>query len=448
MAKATRATLRERWQDWLPQYLEHGVDGVLRAAAAEGIELSATNVKAYYWSKGIKRRELMRARKRAAQPSPAPEPDESTVADEVTRDLEFEGLRREIRIWKRKYEEATRRHSLEQTIAGLMRDYRQAMPIPKVSIPSRVPRTVRTKESLVLLLSDLHVGETVDAEQMHGVNKYDIDVFLARMELLADKIEEIAFDHLTGYEFEELVVLGLGDLVNGMLGAIHDELIVTQASDLMETVYGLAYVLVQFFARMRTRFARVRTYWAPGNHGRMTKKPMAKDAHINWDMVVPQIVSTFFAEDSGVEFNIPNSFFFVAEVRGQRILGFHGHQVRGFASIPWYGINRFVGSLAEVLADRDIRIDHVVMGHFHTEMIMDRVRGEVIASPCMKGADEYALSAGFKPVTAGQTLFGLHEEHGVTHRWRINLQQAYEPRGLFQWYPGGALGDLWKKAGR
>lgn len=68
MAKATRATLRERWQDWLPQYLEHGVDGVLRAAAAEGIELSATNVKAYYWSKGIKRRELMRARKRAAQP--------------------------------------------------------------------------------------------------------------------------------------------------------------------------------------------------------------------------------------------------------------------------------------------------------------------------------------------------------------------------------------------
>jgi hypothetical protein len=429
----------DRWDAWRELYVSEGIEAVVRKAAEEGYTLNPSTVKSAYWTRGIKRR---------SQRPPQDPQDQQDISAEVSRDLEVEALKREVRIWKRKYEELTKRQSLDQTIAQLMRDYRQSMPVPKIRESSRVPKQVRTRESLVLLLSDLHVGETVDAEQMHGVNRYDIDVFLARMELLADKIEEIAFDHLTGYEFDELVILGLGDLVNGMLGAIHDELIVTQATDLMETVYGLSYVLVQFIARMRQRFAAVRSVWAPGNHGRMTRRPTAKDSHINWDIVVPQIVSTFFDSSDGVDFTIPRSFFFVTEVRGQRILGFHGHQIRGFASIPWYGINRFVSSLTEVLQDRDLGIDHVVLGHFHNEMIMDRVSGEVIASPCLKGADEYTLSAGFKPVPAGQTLFGIHEEHGVTHRWRLNLQNAYEPRGDFSWFPGGSLGEVWKKVSR
>ncbi len=382
----------------------------------------------------------------------APEDDYELTDDDVARvvahERQLESLRREASTWKRKYEESIKGDSLDHTIADLMREYRQAMPIPKLKGgSSRTPKLVRTRESICLLLSDLHVGETVSGEAMHGINRYDIGVFMARMERLAELVEDICFDHLTGYEFEELVIYGLGDLVNGMFGAMHDELIVTQAADLMETVYGLAYVLVQFIARMRQRFARVRSKWAPGNHGRMSRKPWAKGASLNWDMVVPQIVSSFFAGDPTVEFDIPDSFFFVDEIRGQKVLGFHGHQVKGWSGIPWYGIKRFDENLTGALAKVGVDIDHIVMGHFHTEAIFDRVRGEIVSNPCIKGADEFTLSAGFRPAPAGQTMFGLHDEHGITHRWRLDLQNAYEPTGAFEWWPGGTLGGAMARVG-
>lgn len=678
---------------------------------------------------------------------PSEELTDEDVARVVTHERQLESLRREATTWKRKYEEAIKGDSLDHTIADLMREYRSAMPVPKLKgDSSRTPKLVRTKESICLLLSDLHVGETVSAEAMHGINRYDIDVFMARMERLAELVEDICFDHLTGYEFEELVIYGLGDLVNGMFGAMHDELIVTQAADLMETVYGLAYVLVQFMARMRRRFARVRSKWAPGNHGRMcfdtatelltrrgwllwyqieatdeigtlnpdthgfewqalenlhvfpfdgtlvsfantqvnlcvtgehdlytrltgsenrgyrypfakrkaaerrwgnrwrglgaatqwngtcedvvipgtklrpsyvitpspefaeflgwfvsegvagkgpndggriticqsqeknpkrydrivelitslgykpscsatyirfsdaplsawlktnfginshdkrvpqwlmdwpsdllrafvhgifeggghwltqtnghitttseqlsddlqqiaiklgwsstaskryvgefkgqgywgsarkvrfrtnpevamgvasqraycgtvwcpevenglvfvrrngqviasgnSRKPWAKGASLNWDMVVPQIVSSFFAGDATVEFDIPDSFFFVDEIRGQRVLGFHGHQVKGWSGIPWYGIKRFDENLTGALAKVGVDIDHIVMGHFHTEAIFDRVRGEIVANPCFVPGTPITMFGGVrKPIesiTAGE----------------------------------------------
>ena len=378
-------------------------------------------------------------------PAVTPDPDDATVAAEVAHERTVEGLKRENRILKRKYEEAVRAASLEDVVTGLIRDYREMMPTPKVRLDNREnTRKAEIDETICLLLTDLHVGETVDGDAMHGINRYDVGVFLARMERLYDRIVSICFGALKGYKFEELRIYCLGDLVNGMFGAMHDELIVTQASDLMETVYGTALVLVQFIARLLQYFERITVLAAPGNHGRMTRKPWAKGASMNWDMIVPQIASTKFSGSDRVTFRIPDSFFFVDEIRGQRILGLHGHQVKGWASIPWYGINRTVGNLTEVLSNEGMPIDHVVMGHFHTEAIFDRVGGEVIAGPCLKGADEYTLSAGFKPAPAGQTLFGLHGTHGVTHRWRIDVQDAYEPKGEFNWWPGGTLGDAWK----
>lgn len=375
------------------------------------------------------------------------------IAEIAKHDKALHAARAEARTWKRKYEAAIKETSLEETISELVREY-QGQLVSAVAFPGAVTgeprpaRLVNARESMCLILSDLHVGETVTGEAMHGINRYDIDVFLARMERLADTVESICFDNLTGYEFEELVIYGVGDLVNGMYGAMHDELIITQASSLMETVYGLAYVLVQFLARMRRSFAKVRTCWAPGNHGRMSRKPMAKMQEMNWDMIVPQIVSTFFDANSGVLFDIPDSFFFIDEVRHQRVLGFHGHQVKGWSGIPWYGIKRFDENLTGTLARAGTPIDHIVMGHFHTEAIFDRVGGEVIAGPCMKGADEYTLSAGFRPAPAGQTMFGIHDDHGITHRWRLDLQNAYEPRGEFKWWPGGTLGSAWASAGK
>lgn len=362
----------------------------------------------------------------------------------VDHDIEIKAYKREVDVLRGKYEEVTNRASMDQILGNMLIEHRERMPTPTLkSLNVENPKLAQSEESIVLLLTDLHVGEVVSGQAMHNINKYDVPTFLARMEALHDKIVMICFDRMQGYKFPELVIYCLGDLINGQFAVMHDELLVTSAYSLMETVYGTAYVLTQFIASMLEYFETVRLVPAPGNHGRMTKKPWAKEATMNWDIVIPQIVSTKFWQEPRVKFSFTDSFFFLDEVRGWRNLGLHGHQIKGWAGIPYYGINRIVGNLDEVLIHNGIEVHNVVLGHFHTQAVLDKVGGQTIIGPCMKGADEFTLSAGFKPSPAGQTMFGMHEEQNITHQWRLNLQDAYEPRGFFEWWDGNetSLGE-------
>lgn len=439
MATRDNEELWKRAAEVYPDGGARAVQKILREAGYPDITLST--IRDHMSSRGVFRR---RARPPESIPisESAEEITDEMISVEVKHEQEIEGLRRQVRTWKRKYEEAKKRGSLDTEILSLMRDYQASFPVPKVKKPNtEAPKRREIRETLVLLLSDLHVGEFVSPESTHGINKYDISVFLARMERLMDRVHAIAFEALQGYTFEELVIYCLGDLINGQFGAMHDELIVTQASGLMETVYGTAYVINQFLVNMLQYFERIRVVAVPGNHGRMTKRQWAKDAEMNWDSIIPQICSTQFSGSDRVSFLVPNSFFFIDEIRGQRFLGLHGHQIRGWAGIPWYGINRIIGNLDEVFAHNGPEIHHAVMGHFHQAASVEKVKGEVIATGCVKGPDEYSLGAGVKPSPASQIIFGVHADHGITHRWKIDLQDAYEPSGILEWWPGGTLGD-------
>lgn len=387
---------------------------------------------------------------------------------EVQQDRTVEALRLEVGVWRRKYQESIRTGNREDSVLEILREGQVEYPkrLTVASLNTESPRVADIEETIVLLLSDLHVGEVVQGSAMYGANRYDVSVFLARMEELEKRLIDIAFGALRGYRFPELRVYALGDLVNGIFGAMHDELLVTQRESVKEIVYGTALVFAQFLARMLQFFERIHVCAAPGNHGRMYRKPWAKEADWNWDVIIPQIASTYFMREPRVTWTLPDGFFFLDDVRGQRFVGLHGHQVKGWASIPWYGINKTVENLATMVDSQrtrelitqaqsgqvvdlkdlqSLRVNHVVMGHFHTEAIFDRTDGEVIANPCMKGGDEFTISAGFKPARAGQTMFGVHEQHGITHRWRLDLQDAYEPTGSLQWYGGGSLAEEWRR---
>lgn len=397
------------------------------------------------------------------------EDSELTISEQVKHDRQIAGLKAQVDVYKRKYESVLKESNLEAAVVELMRDYRDQMPVPKVpQLNTEAPKRVKTKETLCIVISDTHTGEEVSEEAMHGINKYDHIVFISRMDAYFEKIKSIALENMAGFEFEEVHLYLLGDLVNGMYGAMHDELIITQSADLMESVYGTAYVLVQFIALLRQFFGKVVVCAAPGNHGRMSRKPMHKMPHMNWDMIIPQIASSFFFNDKNVVWNIPKSFFFIDQIYGETFLGLHGHQVKGWASIPWYGINKTVGNLVTAMDQQkmnelereakekgqisidltdlqSLRINNVVMGHFHQEALFERVGGAVMASGCMKGPDEFSLGSGFSPSPASQLMFGVHRNEGVTHRWNMHLQNYYEPKGVFEWWSGEDIGSAWEK---
>jgi len=85
--------------------------------------------------------------------------------------------------------------------------------VPTVLI--KTPKNNRTAENVVLLLSDLHVGQEFDLEETGGINQYNMDVFYERAENLQKAVVEIIDIHSEAYKLPELHIFGLGDMVQG-----------------------------------------------------------------------------------------------------------------------------------------------------------------------------------------------------------------------------------------
>ena len=71
------------------------------------------------------------------------------------------------------------------------------------------------------MLSDLHLDETVDLDEMGGANKYDRRIAEMRLKKFVEKVIELSDSYIAGVDIDGLCLLLGGDLVSG---DIHDEL--------------------------------------------------------------------------------------------------------------------------------------------------------------------------------------------------------------------------------
>jgi len=106
-------------------------------------------------------------------------------------------------------------------------------------------------------------------------------------------------------------------------------------------------------------------------------------------------------------------------VEGWRFLQTHGHDVKSWNSIPWYGLNRLVTNINALEASRGTPIHHYLFGHFHTEASLPHAAGESFINGSLIGGNEFSINAMGKAGQPTQWLLGVHKTHGVTHRWPI-----------------------------
>ena len=119
-------------------------------------------------------------------------------------------------------------------------------------------------------------------------NRYDSEIAARRLyqfeQLVLTSLDVIGRAH----PVPELRLLMLGDMVSG---SIHNELAETNDHDLYEQWANLALLLAQFVLRLAARFERVVVEGVPGNHGRMTVRPSAKNRYVNWDYLMYQTLA-------------------------------------------------------------------------------------------------------------------------------------------------------------
>lgn len=292
---------------------------------------------------------------------------------------------------------------------------------PKKGLPG-VPMTI---------WSDFHWGERVFKEQMEGTNEFNRLIAKKRFKRLVQTTLHLCQDHMVNAKYPGIVIELLGDMITG---TIHEELKDTNDGSLQETLLELQEVLIWGLTIMAKRFGRVFVPCVPGNHGRMSLKPRAKNRvfeSYEWNLYCQ--LERHFRNDQRIQFYIPSSGDAHFSVLGHRFLATHGDALGvkgGDGIIGAIGpITRGTIKIGRSEAQIGRDFDTLTIGHWHTYI----PRGDatnVIVNGSLKGYDEYArvmLRAAY--ARPSQALWFIHEQHGFTAQWPVYLDDRPSNKG-------------------
>lgn len=344
-----------------------------------------------------------------------------SMQEKIVYEKQITTLNAQCNDIRNKYKILLKEVSLQDKVVNLITDKIES--IPSTNEYKKIKKTSKKQEveESVLLLGDLHIGEDVDPNQIGGLGEYNFTTFLYRLQHLSNVINKLVTNHLSNYNLKKLWVLGLGDFISG---CIHEELVESSSTTVVDWVFGGAVVLAQFLRDMCAIFPQVEFVGVVGNHGRLKKKPQFKNRHLNWDYILYQMLSGFTKEQKNLTFDIPKSFFTLRKINKHNFLILHGDNIRMYNQVPFYGINRTVARFTELMASKRQFINYVTMGHFHNMSTLDNINGEKIINGSMIGGNEFSIGALTLGDDPKQLFFGVHEKMGISWRFPINLKFA------------------------
>jgi hypothetical protein len=253
------------------------------------------------------------------------------------------------------------------------------------------------KESLVVVLSDWHVGRIVTNTEANEV-MFNIAAATQRILSTPDLVMSMFTSEELG-NFDELVLLFIGDIVDGEGVYPHQELsLQTHAVEQIKQATKATWEMIQTF---RAYFPYIRIVTTRGNHGRTGSSPEA-----NWDNVVYQMLEILVDMDGGDNISIKNRYgdYATIDIRGWKGLLRHRAPVQadtaaGRAKFAgWHGIHEW---------------DFFCFGHYHHWGVLTWNGKPIYRNGSLVGGDEYAESLSVYD-QAAQLCFGVREDKVCT----------------------------------
>jgi len=314
-----------------------------------------------------------------------------------------------------------------ELIIDAIRECIIAFPRPPLVIPEKVEACENEEEAL-LLFSDAQIGEEIKPEETNGYGEYNIHIFKSRMDYLTKEIRSIA--EKQHRPIKKLNIMMLGDNVDGLgiyRGQDHhlDVLVVDQV---LIAAHHIAKCLIDSLGT----FEQIKIWGIVGNHGRIGKKgeyPIT----VNWDYLLYKMLEMLLAEfKDRIEWVIPKSNWCLAEVNGQPFLMLHGDTIKGWNSIPFYGIDRADSRLKQMLAAQGTFYRYLVLGHHHNPGDIDSPSGEKILNGTMVGGSDFSINTLHTSSRPSQWYFGISKERGITWRYKVLLDQHEDNKILMK----------------
>lgn len=325
----------------------------------------------------------------------------------------------ENRKLKKKLDSLRKDKSLEDKVLDIVQDEVRALPSPPVINSLKIPDKPKGEDkALLLLLSDIHAGEVVSIEEMGGLNEYNLLIMAKRFQFLVNHV----IHKIKRYKNVNTIYIALlGDMVSG---DIHDELMATNETNVIECAFILTSVLNQVIIELAKHMKNVVVLGVVGNHGRLTRKKYYKNKYVNWDYVIYKAIQSAMVNQKNVRCVFPKSFFHIENILGHDFLFLHGDDIRAWQGIPWYGINRATDKLDDALKYNGKTFESLFLAHFHNTGQLDKSLGEVIINSSMIGGNEFSLGRMFAISRPKQLLMCVEEDMGLTWREPIALHTA------------------------
>lgn len=284
------------------------------------------------------------------------------------------------------------------------------------------------REAIILPISDIHMGEVVDLDQMGGRNSYNMAIAAARLQRYFASVVRLGTTHWTGPPPDAIYIALMGDLITG---EIHEELAKTNDLLSIPAVSALSPLIIAGIDLLLRSFPNtpIRVVSLPGNHGRTTKKPEAKGFALNsYDTLVAWSVERWFNAigEKRVQFSAPASGDALINIHGWNIMFTHGDRIgsRGGAGFigPAATAARGMQRIIQDYAAEGVVVDKVIIGHFHTPLELE----QGFVNPPFIGPSEYSRSGRMRSHPAAQWMLTVSRRRCITRRWLIGVGDPSE----------------------
>jgi hypothetical protein len=305
---------------------------------------------------------------------------------------------------------------------------RELIPAPvkvsKFKVAKQNPRL--PARSAIAPIFDQQFGQFVrPLDTPGGKGGYSVEVFDRRLKRWVEGVTGSLRDYATSHRVEELIIPFGGDHVEG------DEIFAGQAWQLELDPPRQAWELaikMQAAVTEVVRFAReeigvkfVGCFGVDDNHGKVGgKRGGARPSTYSWNWLFLSILQLRLEHTPIDQFAVEPGGALFFHGAGHQFQLIHGHQIRGWGGLPFYGLTRFDG--------RSIRMHNTIyryllMGHHHQPAMIPNGAGETIVSGDWVGANNLSgtISAVSRPQ---QNLLFVARKWGITEVARIYFQEA------------------------
>lgn len=277
---------------------------------------------------------------------------------------------------------------------------------PQWMSPAR-PRS--TAATLALLLSDTHFDEVVNPDEVQGLNAYNRQIAVMRLQRWTGSVVKLARHYLSGVKFDGVVLMLGGDLFSG---DIHEELSETNEDTMLGSLLFWSEQLAASVDLLAREFKHVHIVSVVGNHGRTSRKPRAKlRVRTNFDWLLSMMLARHFGGDKRVTFQIPESADCFFTVYGMGHLLTHGDQAKGGGGIGgiWPPIMRLRAQKAQRYLATGENFQTLWLGHWH-QLIQTP---SLIVNGSLKGVDEYSFVSNFSYEQPQQAFSVIAPDNGI-----------------------------------